>query len=106
MNRNVMLLARMDVFLQAVAGLAVDADGTSSLPAGGLDDAREMSSDAFFAGDATPEARMVKQVGGLIESIDGLDMRRDGSRAIPPLFVQRARDLSAQALATVRAPDL
>lgn len=90
--KNLVLLTQMEGFLQKVNALTVS-DGTAFLPTGGLEAAREMSSDAYFAGEATPEARLVTRIGAFIDQIDAQPLARSGAHAIPAAMVHHAASL-------------
>ena len=102
-NRNIGLLEGMGEFLQSVAGLPETADGTRFLATGALARAREMSSDAFFAGDATPEARLVTELGAFIDRLDDLPMTRSGAQGVPRAMAAQAARLAASAQSAIRA---
>lgn len=93
-ERNVGLMLRMGDFLQAVAGLPAAADGTRFLPTGSLENARELSSDAYFAGEATPEARLVTRMGAFIDKLDALPLTRSGMQAVSPELAAEGRSLA------------
>lgn len=93
LERNAGLMIRMGDFLQAVVAMPATADGTRFLPAGTLERAREMSSDAYFAGEATPVARLVTRMGALIDTIDELPFDRAGNQAMPASLAAQAVEL-------------